>query len=147
MARISNLFVTWLSARNLPLYEETQRLHEKYGDYVRLGSPSELSIVEPRAVRELYSSQAPVSKGPFYTMFEPPIALFTVRDKEVNSRRQKAWDPAFNSKSLSEYEPRVLTYTMQLMSAIEERIGQHMNVQEWFNYYSFDVMGDIRSAL
>jgi len=38
MARISNLFVTWLSARNLPLYEETQRLHEKYGDYVRLGS-------------------------------------------------------------------------------------------------------------
>lgn len=36
MARISNLLVTYLSTKNLRLYEETQRLHEKYRDYVRL---------------------------------------------------------------------------------------------------------------
>jgi hypothetical protein len=36
-ARFSNFYVTGLSAKKLHLYEEVQRLHEQYGDYVRLG--------------------------------------------------------------------------------------------------------------
>jgi cytochrome P450 family 628 len=36
-ARLSNFYVTMLSARNLHLYEEVERLHGQYGDYVRLG--------------------------------------------------------------------------------------------------------------
>jgi hypothetical protein len=36
-AKLSNFYVTYLSAKNLQLYEETERLHKKYGDYVRLG--------------------------------------------------------------------------------------------------------------
>lgn len=44
-ARLSNFYVTFLSAKKLRLYEETQRLHGKYGDYVRLGelAPNTLS--------------------------------------------------------------------------------------------------------
>lgn len=37
LARLSNFYVTALSARKLHLYEETEKLHKKYGDYVRLG--------------------------------------------------------------------------------------------------------------
>lgn len=37
-ARISNFYVTLLSARKLHLYEEVESLHEKYGDFVRLGT-------------------------------------------------------------------------------------------------------------
>jgi bisphosphoglycerate-dependent phosphoglycerate mutase len=37
LARLSNFYVTALSARKLHLYEETEKLHRKYGDYVRLG--------------------------------------------------------------------------------------------------------------
>lgn len=37
LARLSNFYVTFLSAKNFRLYEETQKLHEKYGDYVRIG--------------------------------------------------------------------------------------------------------------
>lgn len=36
-ARLSNLYPTILSARNLHLYEEVEKLHGQYGDYVRLG--------------------------------------------------------------------------------------------------------------
>lgn len=37
LARLSNFYVTALSARKLHLYEETAELHKIYGDYVRLG--------------------------------------------------------------------------------------------------------------
>jgi hypothetical protein len=37
LARFSNFYVTFLSARRLHLYEEVQRLHKQYGDVVRLG--------------------------------------------------------------------------------------------------------------
>jgi cytochrome P450 family 628 len=36
-ARISNLYVTSLSAKKLHLYAEVQELHRQYGDIVRLG--------------------------------------------------------------------------------------------------------------
>lgn len=36
-ARLSNLYPTALSAKNLHLYDEVQKLHQQYGDYVRLG--------------------------------------------------------------------------------------------------------------
>lgn len=41
------------------------------------------------------------------------------------------------------YEPRVRKYTSQLMDAIDARIGTPINMTTWFNYLSFDVMGDM----
>lgn len=37
LARFSNLYITALSAKNLHLYDEVQLLHQKYGDFVRVG--------------------------------------------------------------------------------------------------------------
>lgn len=37
-ARLSNFYVTILSARKLHLYEEVEKLHEEYGDFVRVGN-------------------------------------------------------------------------------------------------------------
>lgn len=37
VARLSNLYPTMLAAKRLHLYEEVQKLHQKYGDFVRLG--------------------------------------------------------------------------------------------------------------
>lgn len=36
-ARLSNLYITVLSAKKMHLYEEVQELHKQYGDIVRLG--------------------------------------------------------------------------------------------------------------
>lgn len=116
LARLSNFYVTSLSARKLHLYEETEKLHKIYGDYVRLGlnslpsilnyvtkltlplGPTELSIADPSAVKALYSSQAKVSKGPWYTILEPRVSLQTERDKQEHARRRKVWDQGFSSR-------------------------------------------------
>ena len=44
---------------------------------------------------------------------------------------------------MSEYEPRVLRHTEALLSVLSEKSGSTLNASLWFNFYSFDVMGDV----
>lgn len=45
--------------------------------------------------------------------------------------------------ALRGYEERVVRYANELIDQISSRSGQPMNASVWFNYYSFDVMGDL----
>lgn len=45
--------------------------------------------------------------------------------------------------ALRDYEPRVINYTDQLLCQIQATAGRPINVTDWFNFYSFDVMGDL----
>ena len=45
--------------------------------------------------------------------------------------------------ALRDYEPRVAKYTHQLLDNVEKSIGQPIDMSRWFNFYSFDVMGDL----
>jgi hypothetical protein len=113
-ARLTNFYITALSMKKLHLFEEVQKLHAQYGDYVRLGEwhsqprpktinsrnlgPRELSIADPEAVLAIYGSQSPVTKGPWYTLLEPRVPLFMARDKQEHARRRKVWDQGFTTK-------------------------------------------------
>lgn len=48
--------------------------------------------------------------------------------------------------ALRDYEPRVTGYTDELMVQLEKMEGTPVNVSDWFNFYSFDVMGDLAWA-
>lgn len=45
--------------------------------------------------------------------------------------------------ALGGYEERVVRYANELIDQIAARPGQPMDASTWFNYYSFDVMGDL----
>lgn len=45
--------------------------------------------------------------------------------------------------ALRDYEGRIIGYTTDLIDQIVARTGEPINVSKWFNYYSFDVMGDL----
>lgn len=50
-ARISNLYITFLSAKKMHLYAEVQELHKQYGDIVRLGKhPAREFLLEFRRI-------------------------------------------------------------------------------------------------
>ncbi|KAM0541239.1 hypothetical protein ACHAPJ_013327 [Fusarium lateritium] len=129
-ARISNLYPTYLRTKNVQLYEEVEELHQKYGDFVRLGA-SELSIVHPKAVEAIYSNKSPCTKGPFYNVLHPRTPVHHVRTHKEHAL------------ALRDYEPRVTQYTAQLLDRLSELQGTPINASEWFNFYSFDVMGDL----
>ncbi|KAF4953980.1 hypothetical protein FGADI_5576 [Fusarium gaditjirri] len=105
--------------------------------------PSELSIIDAHALQALHSNSSPCTKGPWYSIEHPIKALQMTRDKEEHAYRRKAWDLAFSSKALREYETRVAGYTSQLVEQIEASQGTPIDASLWFNFYSFDVMGDL----
>jgi len=96
LARLTNFYITTLSMKKLHLYDEVQKLHARFGDYVRLG-PRELSITDPKAVRAIYGSQSATTKGPWYTLLEPRVPLFMARDKQEHAKRRRVWDQGFNT--------------------------------------------------
>jgi hypothetical protein len=45
--------------------------------------------------------------------------------------------------ALRDYEPRVTGYTDQLLLQLEKTKGNPIDMTTWFNFYSFDIMGDM----
>ncbi|KAM5372586.1 hypothetical protein ACJZ2D_007360 [Fusarium nematophilum] len=145
LARLSSFYAVGLSMKKFHMYEEVQRLHKSYGDIVRLG-PSELSVASPEAVQAIHSNSSPCLKGPWYNIFQPMVSLHASRDKQEHGYRRKVWDKAFNARgrpALRDYEPRVAQYTQLLLNRIEESSGKPLDISLWFDFYGFDVMGDL----
>ncbi|KAK2791469.1 hypothetical protein FQN53_002578 [Emmonsiellopsis sp. PD_33] len=142
LARLSNVYGMMLSAKNRQYYDELQKLHQQYGDYVRIG-PNELSITDPGAVQAIYSGRAKVSKGPWYDIMLPKVTLHTERDKKEHARRRKVWDMALSSKAVRSYEPCVRKHINQLVNRIDGMLDNPMDITEWFNYFSLDLMGSM----
>ena len=140
-ARISRL---WLSAqlKDGDVYRKVHRLHEQYGDFVRVGS-SDLSITHPKAVSAIYGQGSKCTKADFYDLTLPMVSLQTLRAKALHDQRRRIWSPAFSDKALRGYEERTKKYGDQLLSRIQDFDGQPVNVSKWFNLYTFDVMGDL----
>lgn len=47
------------------------------------------------------------------------------------------------SLALKDYEERVGRYTDQLLGRVEEFKGETFDITRWFNFYTFDVMGEL----
>lgn len=45
--------------------------------------------------------------------------------------------------ALRDYESRVLGHADTLVRQLQARSGQEVDASLWFNFYSFDVMGDL----
>ncbi|KAJ0418761.1 benzoate 4-monooxygenase cytochrome P450 [Aspergillus carlsbadensis] len=146
LARLGSLYGV-VQARDLGIFRRYRRLHHKYGDIVRVG-PSELSIADPEAVKvvhPLHGPNAAPKKGPWYDQPYPRFSLQTTRDDHEHARLRRIWDRAFSTKALREYSPRVRHHAARLHEVIEQsiRTAQPLDLAQWFNYYSFDVMGDL----
>ncbi|KAI1071950.1 hypothetical protein LB507_005199 [Fusarium sp. FIESC RH6] len=142
IARLTNVYATWLAIKEEHMYLEVQELHKKYGDIVRIG-PMELSIATPSAFRILHANNSPAIKGPFYNVAHPWVNLLADRNRKRHAIRRKIWDKAFTAKALRDYEPRVVKYTKQLTEQIAKTSGKPMNVSAWINFYTFDIVGDL----
>ncbi|TPX18354.1 uncharacterized protein E0L32_011729 [Thyridium curvatum] len=142
LARFSNFYIAGISMKKLLLHKEVQALHRQYGDYVRIG-PSELSINDPKAVSLIHGNSTTCVKGPWYNVHHPMVPIQMIRDKAEHRKRRQVWDRGFSSKALRDYEPRVINHAEDLFKQIAKMEGQPINVTDWFNFYSFDVMGDL----
>lgn len=118
------------------------KIHEKYGDFLRVG-PNDLSINSGDAVHAIYGPGSMCVKAPWYDNDLPMRSMQTVRDKKIHDKRRRVWSPAFSDKALRGYETRIAPYAETLARQLAAFSGKSVNVAEWFNFYSFDVMADL----
>ncbi|KAF2138249.1 uncharacterized protein K452DRAFT_256367 [Aplosporella prunicola CBS 121167] len=118
---------------NFRWHQVCKELHNKYGDYVRVG-PRELSVIDPEAIVPILNLSL---KGPFYGSLEKSI--HTTRDAAFHKARRKVWDNAFK-ESLPDYGIRIEKFTNSFVSRVRDGEGQPMDINELATYFSYDVM-------
>ncbi|CZR61640.1 related to pisatin demethylase cytochrome P450 [Phialocephala subalpina] len=123
-------------------YKRLDIWHNQYGDYVRIG-PSELSIVDPDAVEAIMGARSACTKAPWYDGGDPLVSMHQCRDRVLHDKRRRVWDRGFSMKALDSYESRVKDFANILVEQIKSFSGKPLNASLWFNYYSFDVMGEL----
>ncbi|KAH8810085.1 cytochrome P450 [Flagelloscypha sp. PMI_526] len=143
LAKLSRLYVTWTSSREAQQHLETHSLHQKYGDFVRIG-PRELSICRASAIPALYGPQTRCTKSPFYGVTVTNPALNYIRDPPEHKRQRRIWDRALNATALHAYESGIVAKTTEMIEQIRSRCASGpLDMTEWFSFFVFDVMGEL----
>lgn len=140
-ARISNFWFS-LQLANHDAYKRVVKLHEDYGDFVRIGS-NDLSILHPHAVNAIYGLGSKCIKADWYDLTRPMVSIQTIRHHAAHDKRRRIWSNAFSDKALRGYQDRIKVYQDKLIVRIASCGNQRVNVSKYFNLYSFDVMGDL----
>ncbi|EMD84995.1 hypothetical protein COCC4DRAFT_154476 [Bipolaris maydis ATCC 48331] len=141
-AKTSSLWLA-LQCRNVRRSETVLRLHQKYGDFVRIG-PNHISVNNPEAIQQIYGHKTGFTKGPFYDAFlQVTPVVFNTRSVAEHTRKRKYINPSFSAKALSDFEPHMdkelLNWKLQLLKLCQ---GGSPNVDfaVWTNYLAFDVV-------
>lgn len=128
---------------------DAQRLHEKYGDAVRI-APNEVTFIHPDAWKEIYAirpgkpqrpkDQRHVSVGPNHV----PSILRT--DDQTHARYRRSLSHGFSEGSLQRQEVIVKGYVdllIQRLHGLSQSGGATVDMTCWYNYTTFDIIGDL----
>ncbi|KAL2799478.1 cytochrome P450 [Aspergillus keveii] len=129
-------------AKNKDMFLKLYDSHKKWGKFVRIG-PSDISVSDADVVRVALGPQTKCTKAQWYTLELPAASMHTTRSRAEHDRRRRVWSPAFSDKALRGYEARIEGYNRALIQQIEGFSGKPIDISQWFNFWSFDVMGDL----
>ncbi|KAJ5780592.1 Cytochrome P450 [Penicillium paradoxum] len=132
---------------SLPM--DAQKLHEKYGDAVRI-APNEVTFINQDAWKDIFSirpgkpqrpkDQRHVSVGPNHI----PSMLRT--DDKTHARYRRSLSHGFSEGSLQRQEVIVKSYVDLLIQRLHELSGSSsatVDMTRWYNYTTFDIIGDL----
>ncbi|KAF7288957.1 hypothetical protein MIND_01412300 [Mycena indigotica] len=145
LAKVSKLWgVSLLIRGNRHLV--LKKLHEKHGDFVRIG-PNEVSVVHAEAIRSVLGTSG-FQKGPFYEPFSDPQlptkSLLNLRS-DAHANRRKIWNRGMSTDSLKDYEG-ILAKRISIMLSQFDKFaneGTKVDLSAWCSYLTFDFMGDM----
>ncbi|KAH8784862.1 cytochrome P450 [Hyaloscypha sp. PMI_1271] len=150
LAKFSNIWRYHDVAKGRPdvtLY----KLHQKYGDYVRLG-PAAVSVKNMQVLKTIYGINSGYAKSSFYRVQQqlangkPTVTLFTSLDEGFHASIKKPISSAYSMTTLTEFEPFVNRTIQALVTQLDElfvKPGLPCNVATWLQYYAFDTIGEL----
>ncbi|KAH7007967.1 cytochrome P450 [Microdochium trichocladiopsis] len=147
----SDVFGQWRASVRLNMNDHAIKLHRKYGPIVRIG-PDRLAVDGNIAWPNIHGArpsrtEAEFSKVPGFFFPNDHMALLAAsRDDHRRQRRQLAH--AFSTAALQEQEGIIKQYIDKLVNEMRTRAagGETINMVDWFNYCTFDIIGDLAFA-
>lgn len=124
---------------------EMLELHRKYGDIVRVG-PQELSFQHPDAWNSIAGHRVGNSGGnnekdPRQHTISQNNLLGASREKHARFRR--ALSHGFSSQAIANQQLIINRYIDLLIQRLDERTGQKVDMVAWYNWTTFDIIGDL----
>ncbi|KAJ6439194.1 cytochrome P450 [Purpureocillium lavendulum] len=126
------------------------KLHEEYGDVVRLG-PNTLSFADPAALKTIYGLSKGFVKSDFYVVQKSIVkgerlqSLFSTTDNNFHQQFRRCVNSAFSMSALVQYEPLVDNTTKLFLAQTQNLYGgspEGCDFTRWLQFYAFDVIGE-----
>ncbi|KAF2661813.1 cytochrome P450 monooxygenase-like protein [Lophiostoma macrostomum CBS 122681] len=129
-----------------------QKLHEQYGEVVRV-APTELSFISGEtAWQDIYGFRIGKHKTGAYlkdrSWYSPaPNGVYSLisSDEATHSRMRRNLSHAFSDKALREQERLVQGLVDLLVQKLHEQLeeGGDVDLMRWYNYATFDIIADL----
>lgn len=146
-ARFSRLW-EWFENLGGKFEQTNMRLHDKYGDVVRL-SPNRYSIRGADNIKKIYGLGSKFEKSAFYSPFGTPDPnardVFSERNSQKHSLTRRQMSSMYSMSSLVSYEPVVESASAYFCEQLERLAsqGNEFDLFEWMQYYAFDTIGEL----
>ncbi|KAK7753196.1 hypothetical protein SLS62_004929 [Diatrype stigma] len=130
-----------LHVRDSRNYLLMQKLHSKYGKFVRTG-PNEISIFHPGALHSLDGWNNENTKDVWYDVLQPRQSAIFVRDEFAHKGMHKTWTKSLSTKAMDSLRPRLAEQAHSLTRCIASYGTEPIDVREVMSWFSFDAMGE-----
>lgn len=114
------------------------RLHRRYGDFVRLG-PRQLSINNAEAYHTVYGSNTECRR--LDQMESLRRNLQSLSNPLEHKARRKIWDHGLNTRASQSYLPQINKIARKLCERLSKFEGEPVLVNDWCHFAMFDIMG------
>lgn len=122
-------------------------LHEQYGDIVRI-APDQLSYLTPDAWKEIMGHRKNGSgengKDPLF--YHSSRGSIIGADKANHSRFRRILSHGFSAQAMLDQQPLICSYVdlfIRRMHEASEAGTGPIDIAAWFNYTTFDIIGDL----
>ncbi|KAK1484284.1 L-ornithine-N5-monooxygenase [Colletotrichum cuscutae] len=141
-ARIMKPYIMWLN-RDWKLHEKYLEMHEKHGDFVRVG-PNDISVVNLDAITKIHGPQTKCTKRNtgFYDALRTKGEL-NLDSLSHNEFVQGKVEHANTPPALERYEEETRTVLRTWLSRLEEVQGKPINASHYAKLIPFDNMGRV----
>ena len=149
LAKLTNLWRFIDVAQGRP--DITQNaLHEKHGDYVRLG-PNVVSVRNPDVLKTIYGINKGYVKTDFYKVQQQMAkgratpTLFSTVDEDFHAAIKRPVSSVYSMSTLTEFEPFVDSTIRTLFGRLDEFVdgGKVCDIAAWLQFceYSLNMPG------
>lgn len=127
LAKLTNLWRMRVVYRR-DSHDTYLKLHEKYGDLVRIG-PNCISINSPDAIASIYGISVKAPKSDFYAVWQNIVngkrtaSLVFTTDEAQHAIMKRPIASAYSLSTLVEFEPLLDSTTAVFLSKLDERFA------------------------